>query len=140
MLRKYTAILFMSLASVIMLAFTVFPHHHHQEYICFEISHCAGENNTASHSHDEEIPSDNGYGCVRNLLQTQISRSQNLEHSCTQGHCHHFTISPFLVADIFQLLSYQAEKKNPPAVFYREKLYSAYCISPLAGRAPPFIG
>ena len=28
------------MASIVMLAFVVFPHHHHNEYICFATAHC----------------------------------------------------------------------------------------------------
>ena len=35
MIRKFTAITLLSMASIVMLAFVVFPHHHHNEYICF---------------------------------------------------------------------------------------------------------
>lgn len=138
MVRKYTAIFCMSLASIIMLAFTVFPHHHHQEYICFAATHCENESSETNehHSHDEGPLSDE-HGCVRSLLQTQISRIQSLEHSCTTGNCHHFTAVLFFIEDIFQLLSNKAESKTPPTNLFREKLHSICLISELAGRAPP---
>ncbi len=138
MVKKYTAIFFMSLASIVMLAFTVFPHHHHQEYICFATTHCENENSATNtrHSHDEG-PLNEDLGCVRSLLQTKISRVQSLEHSCAAGHCHHFTIALFFIEDIFQLLSNKAESKTFPENPYREKLHSICLISELAGRAPP---
>lgn len=36
------------MASIVMLAFVVFPHHHHNEYICFATAHCQDEGETKS--------------------------------------------------------------------------------------------
>ena len=40
------------MASIVMLAFVVFPHHHHNEYICFATAHCQDEGENEEHSHD----------------------------------------------------------------------------------------
>lgn len=41
------------MASIVMLAFVVFPHHHHNEYICFATAHCQdeGENEEIGRAH-----------------------------------------------------------------------------------------
>lgn len=52
MIRKFTAITLLSMASIVMLAFVVFPHHHHNEYICFATAHCQDEGENEEHSHD----------------------------------------------------------------------------------------
>lgn len=137
--KKYTVLFFLTLASLTMLVFAVLPHHHHEEYICFNTIHCEDEGTTHQHSHDDSPFNDKG-GCVRNLFQTQVSRIQSLEHSCTDGHCHHFTRTLFLMSDILTLLSLEAETKIFPQILYEEKLHSACYTSDLSGRAPPSRG
>lgn len=136
MVKKYTAVFFLTLASIIMLAFVVVPHHHHQKYICFNSTHCENELPAGQDKHNEN-PFDNEHGCVRNLFQTQISRIQSSVHSCDKGHCFHFVHISFLFTDLFSL-SLEAENKVSPNLLYREKLHSSHYISDLAGRAPPF--
>lgn len=138
-LKKLTAILFISLASMIMLAFAVMPHHHHGEYICFEAAHCESEY-PAEKTSNKTNSTDANHGCVRNLFQTQISRTQSLVHSCDDGHCHHFIQTLFILSDRLNFLSLEAENKNYLPGFYREKLHPAYLIFKLSGRAPPFRG
>jgi len=61
MIRRLTAILFIMLASILLVAHAVVPHHHHNKQICFERSHCIHDDlthehgtNPGSHSHDGE--------------------------------------------------------------------------------------
>ena len=137
MLKKYTAITFLSFASMILLAFAVFPHHHHQEYICFNDIHCEQESPEAHHSH-EDGPFSNSGGCVKHLFQTHISRSQTLVHSCEEGHCHHFILTPFLPSDLLAILSLKAESKIFPLFsYYKEKLHHNSFVFDFSGRAPP---
>lgn len=136
MLKKITAILFLSLASIIILAFAVIPHHHHQDYICFNSLHCEGHTSSEEHSHDGEHDS-YAHSCVKNLFETQVSRTQSSVHSCDDGNCFHFTQILFLSSDILSLLSQKADETLMSRPYYKEKLHSAYYISDLSGRAPP---
>ena len=70
------------MASIVMLAFVVFPHHHHNEYICFATAHCQDEGENEEHSHDT---GSSNHRCVKNLFQTQINRGQNVEHQSEEG-------------------------------------------------------
>ena len=106
------------MASIVMLAFVVFPHHHHNEYICFATAHCQDEG--------------------KNLFQTQINRGQNVEHQSEEGAYHHFSLSLFLVSNILEFLSSEAEQHCDSDSYYQEKLHTACYISALAGRASPF--
>ena len=112
MIRKFTAITLLSMASIVMLAFVVFPHHHHNEYICFATAHCQDEGENEEHSHDT---GSSNHRCVKNLFQTQINRGQNVEHQ-----------------------SEEAEQQCDSDSYYQEKLHTACYISALAGRASPF--
>ncbi len=135
--KKITAIFFLTLASMVMLAFTIMPHHHHQEYICFNNVHCENESPDGQHNHDS-APIHTNHSCIRNLFQTQISRTQSLEHSCCEGHCHHYIMVLFLVPDLSGLSLSEPEKQVLPHSVYRERLHSSVYISDRAGRAPPY--
>ena len=96
------------MASIVMLAFVVFPHHHHNEYICFATAHCQDEGENEEHSHDT---GSSNHRCVKNLFQTQINRGQNVEHQSEEGAYHHFSLSLFLVSNILEFLSSEAEQQ-----------------------------
>lgn len=140
MFRKITATFFLTLASVIMLVFAVIPHHHHQEYICFTTTDCGNQCPGGHHCTDEEAPAESSHDCVRTLFQTQVNRNQTLTHSCESGHCHHFILNPFIVANILRLLSQEANTTIIPDSFFREKLHEIFFVSNFTGRAPPFKG
>lgn len=65
MLKKSTAIVFIILANILVLAHAVVPHHHHHKQVCLINSHCINDNvadeqntNRDNHSHDGEKNSD----------------------------------------------------------------------------------
>lgn len=137
MLKKYVAIFFLSVASILMLTFTILPHHHHQEFICFTTSHCEDHTQHDTHSHDEG-PLSNHRSCVSNLLQTEISRFENPIHCCKDGDCHHFILLPFLQPDRQTLFSLSADRSFRSHCLYQEKLHPVRYISEFSGRAPPY--
>lgn len=51
--KKLTAIIPLYLATFILLAFSVFPHHHHDSFICFNTIHKFSAENPQHHSHPE---------------------------------------------------------------------------------------
>lgn len=138
-LRKLLAITLLSLASTIMLAFTVLPHHHHQEYICFAGSHCTEEAGKMQHSHDSN-PFNDTHNCISELLQAQLHRTQDIGHCCEEGHCHHFIFIPFIVPDLLALIPLKVSIPLKYDITYREKLHDSCVTSHLPQRAPPFIG
>jgi hypothetical protein len=48
---KVTAIVFIFMANILMVATAVIPHHHHQDRICFQASHCHDKDHH-NHEHD----------------------------------------------------------------------------------------
>lgn len=52
--EKHIAKIFMLLASIVLLAHTIIPHHHHKEQVCFE-THCINDemHNGQAHDHAE---------------------------------------------------------------------------------------
>ena len=59
MIKKRTAIFFILLANIILLAHAVIPHHYHQEQVCIVNEHCqndsiAHNHNTSGHNHQHD--------------------------------------------------------------------------------------
>lgn len=73
MRKKLTNILPLYLACSILLVFVVFPHHHHDNFICFSTQHC----NISAHTEERSasVPHTHNAGCVTQLLQTQPTES-----------------------------------------------------------------
>ena len=115
------------MASIVMLAFVVFPHHHHNEYICFATAHCQDEGENEEHSHDT---GSSNHRCVKNLFQTQINRGQNVEHQSEEGAYHHFSLSLFLVSNILEFLSSEAEQQCDSDSYYQENFIQPVIYQP----------
>ena len=61
MIKKTIAVASIMLASIVLLAHAIVPHHHHNKHVCLVKSHCTNDNNKdehgstdKSHSHDGE--------------------------------------------------------------------------------------
>lgn len=52
MMPRFTAIVYILLANIILMAPIVVPHHHHEEKVCIENTHCPTEEDT----HQQNIP------------------------------------------------------------------------------------
>lgn len=66
MIKRTTAIIFLMLANIVLVAHAVVPHHHHNKQVCIERSHCIHDGftdehstNRNNHSHDGENNHDN---------------------------------------------------------------------------------
>ncbi|MBW6496871.1 MAG: hypothetical protein K0B09_00650 [Bacteroidales bacterium] len=73
MLKRLTAIFFAALASIMLLAHSVVPHHHHGDAVCFELNHhhsCEiSDQETCPEDHNKELPaSTDGKCCVLDHL------------------------------------------------------------------------
>ncbi|MCI5706915.1 MAG: hypothetical protein MR298_06290 [Odoribacter sp.] len=137
-LKKFTTIFFLILASIVMLTFTVVPHHHHQDYICFNSFHCEDGQACDKHSHDENN-SDNQHNCIRNLLQTQISRTQSILNQNDEGQDISYLQTFFLASHCLEIKAQEATSFTNSIVPYQERLHSVCCINTQAGRAPPIL-
>lgn len=135
MRKKLTAILPLYLAGMIMLAFAVFPHHHHDRFICFNTTVCHSAENSEHHTHGNS----SGESCVKHLFQIKMNRNLSLHDSCHEGHCQHFVLPFLLSAEIFRLLSLNHTEEGKSVPVYRETLHPVDYISPSTGRAPPTI-
>ncbi len=87
--KKITVILPLYLASLILLAFSVFPHHHHNSFICFNTIHHFSAEDPQHHPHPE-IPEK---GCHIQYL-FQADNIKTFSRSLLEGNTtFHFTFS-----------------------------------------------
>ncbi|WP_251622641.1 DUF6769 family protein [Odoribacter lunatus] len=96
--KKLTAILPLYLASIILLAFSVFPHHHHHSYICFNTVHHFSTTDPHHHTHPE-IPEK---GCNIQYL-FQADNIKTLSRYQIQDEPLHNLISPYLITDLLYI-------------------------------------
>lgn len=140
MIRKATAITFILLANIILMAHAVFPHHHHELQVCLTLSHCHhSEQNLpshpsdCSHEHDSNSPVTN---CILKQLVVVPAGQGRIEpvvfyleniadsfilHSGYSNELQHselFRINPYPKdVPIFQTyLDYSQGLRAPPAV------------------------
>ena len=70
--KRLFAILFASLASLMLLAHGIIPHHHHGEVICFEVLHCHGcdkpEHSDCPRNHHDPVSEKEDGCCLLNQL------------------------------------------------------------------------
>lgn len=138
--KKVTAKISLFLAGIVLLVFAVFPHHHHADYICFNLAHCSQSAETTHHcSHEHDSHSDEE-GCIQYLFQTQVERTLSISHSdnCQDGHCHHFTfLLSTLTGFLNGVLLDSVTDKYPD--IRDEALPNVLYAADLSGRAPPCV-
>jgi hypothetical protein len=144
MLKRTTAIIFIILANMLVLAHAVVPHHHHHKQVCFINSHCINDNiadeqntNRDNHSHDGEKNSDD---CILkapvivSTNQWKIDFKFNDKTSDQSGHfefynCQSNTRTEF----VFPLFSRFAGS------YFNNSSYSSLVSASLGLRAPPVV-
>lgn len=68
--KKFAAISLIMLASVLMLAHAVIPHHHHENHVCFEQQSCSHDQAHNGHSEADRYPENqDGECCLLANLQ-----------------------------------------------------------------------
>lgn len=93
MIKKYTAILFILLANIILLAHAVTPHHYHQGKVCIESSHCHASDDTHSHDkteteHEHDNNSTPEYCALKQVVLVLPNQSKQKHEypDCTDNH------------------------------------------------------
>lgn len=139
-MKKITAHTFLLLATILLLAHAVLPHHHHQLQFCIESSHCHHHNVpdplASSHDHDGENSAD----CL--LKQLIIFPANPVKQACK---CTDLTDGHFHVYDWHAIL-FQHEQASVPdqkasEVEYPSLVFSySRILSSVSGlRAPPAV-
>lgn len=123
---------------MVMLTFTVVPHHHHQDYICFNTFHCENGHECQDHSHNEKN-TDKNHDCVRNLLQTQISKTQSISEQNGEGQDISYLQTFFLASHCLEIREQEATSYINSIVPYQERLHAVGYVGAQAKRAPPTI-
>ena len=72
MLKRVSALFFIPLASIVIFANVIIPHHHHKSEVCIVISHCetdkeSDKHNTDGHEHEHD-GDNNTQHCVINQV------------------------------------------------------------------------
>lgn len=137
MRKKLAIILPLYLAGMILLTFAVLPHHHHKNYICFNVTHCetpSGEDNHHQHDADSEEAA-----CISHLFQTQINSSssksvfgENHEHIPF----HHSLFSCYILTETIGLPVSVVESVSYPKA-PDENFRMLFLTADKASRAPP---
>lgn len=131
MKRKVTAIIFIFIANILMVATAVIPHHHHQDRICFQASHCQDKDH-----HNHEHDNNNDLDCC--VLHREVLLTS-----------YHVTVE---ASDYYQDIIYVAPetallsigKIYPPSLPFKFPERDRYgspssIISPRCLRAPPSV-
>jgi hypothetical protein len=141
MIKKLTAYSFIILANIVLLAHAVFPHHHHEQQVCIERTHCASDAEAHGHNTDAKDHQHDGNAnsteCVLKqafVIPSSQAKFVNNCDNCSDNHNHHFFIlSNFGYVDLqpdFEVVTYIPE-------------FSSFLISfvttSLGLRAPPLV-
>lgn len=141
MIKKITAYSFILLANIVLLAHAVLPHHHHEQIVCIENTHCACDTDAHVHNTDakdhQHDGNANSTACVLKqavLIPSAQGRILNTCQNCSDNHNHDFYIlSNFGYADL---------QSSPEVVTYIPKFPSffiSFVTISLGLRAPPIV-
>ena len=113
-----------------MLFQTAMPHHHHGDVSCFDLSHCAPEEEHAGHDHPNPY---NESDCPANVFaEVTLVRQQSIGEICPPDFTPlYFTLSLNGTSPVASCIK---EPSFPP---YRERLRTCFSTRVCAGRAPP---
>ncbi len=144
MIKRVTAIFFILLANIMLLANAVIPHHHHNREVCIVSSHCqtddkAHKHNTNEHSHKHD-GNKNAECCVlKQVIGISVNHVRQ-EYKCFEFNDNH---SPFNDLQSVPLKN-ELNVYGPTFLSNAQKIlntsghtYFIICASGL--RAPPFV-
>ncbi|MBK8807545.1 MAG: hypothetical protein IPO21_13245 [Bacteroidales bacterium] len=140
MIKKLTAYSFILLANLVLLAHAVLPHHHHEQQVCIESTHCDGDSeahihNTASQDHQHD-GADNTICVLKQAVIVPSSqvKSINTCDNCSDNHNHDFIIHSDFGNEhsqfVSEVISYKPEFPS---------FYTTFVTPTLGLRAPPIV-
>jgi len=144
MIGKTTAIFFLLLANIILLAHAVIPHHYHQEQVCIVNAHCqndskAHQHNASGHNHEHD-GSEGTQNCVLKQAVAIPANSLKQEFKCLGCDDNH---SPLVHLQAV-LLSHEFNSFVPKIISIAQiplktSSHSCFVHSSLGLRAPPTV-
>lgn len=145
-MRKYIAILFITLANTLILAHVVTPHYHHNGVVCFEAekTSCISESNHHGESHtgcDSEEDSSHHADLDDCDLHYLLKRTEILESEDLSPDLRNTNRFLAICLDcLYDHLAHsiQLEKKDRHNIFLSSNYISPYVGSHYGLRAPPF--
>ena len=141
-MRKTMTLVFLVFANIILLAHAVIPHHHHQQLVCIEKTHCDGEKESHEHSlperNHQHDGNDNPFSCIlKQAIALPINPGKELSDciSSLSNFSLNYFITSVLTEDRFLINDNQASDLIP--FLFAE--YTYYISSNLGLRAPPAV-
>lgn len=141
MIKKGTAIFFILLANIVLLAHAVLPHHHHEQQVCIENAHCASDTDAHVHNTDakdhQHDGNSNTTACVLKqaiLIPSAQGRFLYNCDNCSDNHNHDFYIlSNFGYVDLQPVSEVVTCNPEFPSFFI------SFVTTSLGLRAPPIV-
>jgi len=143
-MKRIAAVVFVSLAGIMMLAHAVIPHHHHYSEICFQKSHCENEQSNENENnpahHHENTGEDSHDGCALNAPVLLPAGLDNNECKCI-SFIYRQAGAMFFAAEILNsdqkiFIPSKIQDDSSPGIIMSNKLL-VYSSSGL--RAPPVV-
>lgn len=139
MIKKLTAFSFILIANLVLLAHAVLPHHHHEQQVCIERTHCVEDvtihslNSTDNHQHDGS----DSTTCVLKqavIIPSSQTRFINNCDNCSDNHIHDYIILSNLGYEHTQFVS-EIVTHIPEFPSF----YTTFVTPTLGLRAPPTV-
>ena len=144
MMKKGTAIFFILLANIILLAHAVVPHHYHQNKVCVNSSHC--QSDSYAHQHDTSKPNhehdgeNDSHFCVLKQVVFITSNQWDQFDKCLFG-----SYKPLSLLDFQAVLFDNGFNALIPRIvstgqtLFKTSTYLSFVSSSIGLRAPPVV-
>ena len=144
MIQRITAISFMLLANIVLLAHTVVPHHHHTMQVCLVNAHCQDDDKVHSHQsrpHDHQHDGEDTTKCILKqivIIPSNGLRKDNLVSDSSDFDLDHKSVQLSLLRFTYAISENIciATLKDPDDT---PRLYSVMISHSLGLRAPPTV-
>ncbi len=135
MIKKITAYSFILLANIVLLAHAVLPHHHHEQQVCIERTHCASDtdahvhnNDAKDHQHDGNT---NSTACVLKQAVLIPSAQGRILNNCDNH--------DFYILSNFGYVDLQPISEDVTYIPEFPSFFISFVTASLGLRAPPIV-
>ena len=144
MTKRFTALSFILIANIVLLAHVVLPHHHHDAEICMESQHCETED--SGHNHDQDDTEHKNHqhhgesetsNCVLDqdipILTNKVKTGSQLSDISANT-----IYTTYISLNKLDLCNYKANRTNAPPPLIKQR-YTEYAPGTFGLRAPPTV-